>query len=280
MPERDLALLLEAAEAAGRLALHYRETGFETREKPGLGPVTDADIAVDDMLRAELRAARPDYGWLSEETPDTPARLAAERVFLVDPIDGTRDFIGGGRSWGPSLAIAEAGRLIAGVVRLPALDRSYAAARGQGATRDGERLTAGDRGEITGARVLASAAALAPTAWTGPPPPLERSFRPSLAYRLCLVAEGAFDATLTFRDSWEWDIAAGALIVQEAGAQATDSQGAPLVFNGPSGLVPGLIAAGPRLHAALVRQRPRPGPPPADQASGAGPAPSGGAASA
>ena len=272
MPERDLALLLDAAEAAGRLALHYRETGFETREKPGLGPVTDADIAVDDMLRAELRAARPDYGWLSEETPDSPDRLgdrlAATRVFLIDPIDSTRDFIGGGRSWGPSLAIAEAGRLVAGVVHLPALGRSYAAARGQGATRDGAPLTAGDRAEVTGARVLASATALAPAAWTGPPPPLTRSFRPSLAYRLCLVAEGAFDATLTFRDSWEWDIAAGALIVMEAGARASDSFGAPLRFNGPSGLLPGLIAAGPRLHAALVRQRPRPGPTPASQASG------------
>lgn len=271
MPERDLALLLDAAEAAGRLALHYRETGFETREKPGLGPVTDADIAVDDMLRAELRAARPDYGWLSEETPDSPDRLgdrlAATRVFLIDPIDGTRDFIGGGRSWGPSLAIAEAGRLVAGVVHLPALGRSYAAARGQGATRDGMPLTAGDRAEVTGARVLASATALAPAAWTGPPPPLTRSFRPSLAYRLCLVAEGAFDATLTFRDSWEWDIAAGALIVMEAGARASDSFGAPLRFNGPSGLLPGLIAAGPRLHAALVGQRPRPGATPAGQPS-------------
>lgn len=255
MPEPDLALLLDAAEAAGRIALRYRRDGFETREKPGLGPVTDADIAVDRMLRHELLAARPGYGWLSEETPDTPARLEADRVFLVDPIDGTRDFIAGGRFWGPSLAIAGGGRLLAGVVHLPELQRSYAAAAGHGATADRVPLRVANRAELTGARVLASAAVLGGGAWPAGLPPVERSFRPSLAYRLCLVAEGAFDATLTLRDSWEWDVAAGALIVAEAWGVASDRDGAPLVFNRPSAQVPGLIAAGPSLHAAFVQRR-------------------------
>ena len=258
MPEPDLALLLAVAEAAGDLALRYRRDGFETREKPGLGPVTDADIAVDDLLRSRLLAARPDYGWLSEETPDGPGRLGARRVFLVDPIDGTRDFIAGGDSWGPSLAVAEGGRLVAGVVRLPARERSYSAARGEGARIDGLPLRTADRGEITGARVLATAATFAAEAWPGGVPPVERAFRPSLAFRLCLVAEGAFDATLALRDCWEWDVAAGALILAEAGGAASDRDGGPLLFNGPSALVAGLVAAGPRLHDALLQRRRQP----------------------
>lgn len=224
-------------------------------DKPdGHGPVTEADLAVDRMLRQRLAAARPGYGWLSEETPDTADRLAADRVFIVDPIDGTRAFVTGQTAWGHALAVAEAGRVTAAVVHLPALGLTYRAFEGGGARCNGAAIAASRRAEPDGARLLATSSQLAPAFWSGPVPQFERLFRTSIAYRLCLVADGTADAMLTFRDTWEWDLAAGALIATEAGAIVTDAAGAPLRFNGARPLAPGAIAAGPALHAAL-RQR-------------------------
>jgi myo-inositol-1(or 4)-monophosphatase len=252
-PEPDLALLEAAAEAAGAIALRHFAARPVAREKAGgLGPVTAADLEIDRMLRAELTAARPGYGWLSEETEDGPERLGAERVFIVDPIDGTRAFAAGQRAWAISLAVAERGRVTAAVVRLPLLARSYAAAAGAGARMNGAALRVSARADLEDARVLAAAAGLDPRHWKGATPRLERHMRPSLAYRLCLAAEGRFDAMLTFRDAWEWDVAAGDLIAREAGAVVTDRAGAPAVYNNPHPQVPGLIVAGPALHAAIL----------------------------
>jgi myo-inositol-1(or 4)-monophosphatase len=259
LPEADLALLERAARAAGELARGRAAAPGRVVEKPGgHGPVSDTDIAVDRMLRAELAAARPDYGWLSEESEDGPERLAAARVFVVDPIDGTRAFLAGDKAWALALAVVEAGEPVAGVVHLPALGLSYAAARGAGARLNGAPIAAGRRTEPAGARVLASASQLAPAHWPGGAPAVERLFRPSLAYRLCLVAEGRADAAVTFRDTWEWDVAAGAVILAEAGAKITDRTGRPHRFNAPSPVLPGLIAAGAPLHARLLElARPR-----------------------
>ncbi len=252
-PAPDLALLEEAARAAAAIALKHFGTRPDARVMAGgLGPVTAADIEIDRMLRAELIGARPDYGWLSEESEDAPGRLAVERVFIVDPIDGTRAFIAGERAWAHSLAVAERGRVVAGVVLLPALDRTYLAATGAGATMNGEAIAVSARADLDDARVLANAAQLDPRHWRGDAPRLERHMRPSLAYRLCLAAEGRFDAMLTFRDAWEWDVAAGDLIARESGAVVTDRTGAPAVYNNPHPQVPGLIVAGPALHAAIL----------------------------
>lgn len=252
-PEPDLALLLAAAEAAGAEAMRHFRQAPETWEKPGgRGPVSAADLAVDRLLHADLTAARPGYGWLSEESEDDPARLAAERVFVVDPIDGTRAFLAGETAWSVSLALAERGRVIAAVVHLPALGRTYAAATGAGATRDGAAIAPSPRAALEDARVLANAAQLDPRHWRGQTPQVQRHFRPSLAYRLCLAAEGRFDAMLTFRDAWEWDVAAGDLIAREAGAVVTDRSGAAPRYNNPHPQVPGLIVAGPALHAAIM----------------------------
>ncbi len=255
-PDADLALLEAAAEEAGAIALRHFRGGREAREKPGgLGPVTEADLEVDRMLRAELLAARPDYGWLSEESVDAPAaRRAAERVFVVDPIDGTRAFVAGERSWAHSLAIVERGRPVAAVVRLPLLERVYRAAAGRGASANGAAIAASGREGLDDARVLAAAANLHPRHWRGGAPRLERHMRPSLAYRLCLAAEGRFDAMLTFRDAWEWDVAAGDLIAREAGAVVTDRAGCAAVYNNLAPVIPGLIVAGPALHAAILER--------------------------
>jgi myo-inositol-1(or 4)-monophosphatase len=253
LPERDLALLEAAAREAGELALRHFAGPRTPREKPGgHGPVTEADLEVDRLLRDRLTAARPAYGWLSEESEDGPARLAAERVFIVDPIDGTREFVAGGRSWGPALAVAERGRVIAAVMYLPALERTYAAALGQGARMNGVPIAAGRRAVLEGARVLATRGQMRPELWPAGVPEVEHSSQPALAYRLCLVAEGRFDAALTCRDAWEWDVAAGALIATEAGGVVSDRHGAAPVFNSARARVPGLLVAGATLHGLLL----------------------------
>jgi myo-inositol-1(or 4)-monophosphatase len=252
LPGRDLALLIDAAQEAGRIAERFWSQSPETWDKPdGAGPVTEADLAVDRMLHAELLAARPEYGWLSEETADTPDRLTRDRVFVVDPIDGTRSFMAGHRTFAHALSVVEHGQVVAGVVYLPLRDKLYSAARGAGATLNGAPLTVSDRTAPEGATVLAARPNFDPVHWGGTAPGLDRHFRSSLAYRLALTAEGRFDAMLTLRDSWEWDIAAGCLIVTEAGGQTTDRDGAPLTFNSPQAHTPGVLAANPRLHAAL-----------------------------
>lgn len=258
MPERDLDLLLDAADAAGNIARRYFRQVLDIRDKgDGQGPVTQADLEIDEMLRHELLAARPDYGWLSEETEDDMARLEAEHVFIIDPIDGTRAFIDGQSSFSHSLAIARNGEITAAVVFLPIREACYAASLGEGATLNGAALTVSDQEEVSGADVLAGGFNLNAQHWQGgAPPPFTRHFRPSLAYRMALVAEGRFDAMLTLRPTWEWDVAAGTLLVTEAtGATLTGLSTAPR-FNSPSSRLPGLIAGTKvltdQLHAALA----------------------------
>ena len=249
----DLALLEKAARIAGEIGLRHFRRGVVAWDKPdGHGPVTEADLEIDRALRAGLTAARPDYGWLSEESADDPARLSARRVFILDPIDGTRAFIARDRAWAHALAVVENGRVIAGVVHLPMLERTYAATLGGGATMNGAAIAASGRADPEGAKVLATAAMMQPAHWPGGAPRLERHFRASLAYRLCLVAEGRFDGMLTFRDTWEWDVAAGDLIAREAGARVSTPAGAEPVYNSARPFLPGLVAAAPMLHGALL----------------------------
>lgn len=249
----DLALLAKAAEEAGRIAMRYWRKHPKSWDKPdGAGPVTEADMAVNAMLAQRLRNARPGYGWLSEETPDTPDRLVRADCFIVDPIDGTRGFIQGEDTFAIALGVADGARMAAGVVYLPALNRLYAAHRGGPATLNGVPLTASAATDPDGARVLTTAPNMAARHWPGGVPDLKRSFRPSLAYRICLVAEGRHDAMITFRDAWEWDIAAASLIAERAGAVVTDAAGGALRFNAPHPQAPGVIAAAPGLHGPLL----------------------------
>jgi myo-inositol-1(or 4)-monophosphatase len=253
LPAHELALLTDAARAAGEIAMRYWRQTPQVWEKPGgQGPVTEADLAVNAMLAATLRQARPDYGWLSEEDPDTTARQSTARQFIIDPIDGTRAFMAGEETFAHSLAIAENSTVIAGVVYLPALDRLYTATATGPALKDGEAIHASTRTELEGATLLTTPPNLTPNHWPGGVPAIKRSFRTSLAYRLCLVAEGRHDGMLTLRDAWEWDIAAGALIAQCAGATVTDRHNHPLHFNTPDAKRPGVLAAAPGLHASLM----------------------------
>ena len=256
MPGPDLSLLIDAAREAGRIAERHWSRDPQIWDKPGgHGPVTEADLEIDRMLRRELLAARPGYGWLSEETEDDASRLSQETVFIVDPIDGTRSFIDGQKNFAHALAVVRNGQVTAAVVYLPLLDRLFTAERGRGAALNGAPLAASTQSQEDRATVLASRPNFEPGHWPGGVPAVRRSFRPSLAYRLALVGEGRFEGMITMRDSWEWDIAAGALIVSEAGARITDRDGQPLRFNNPRPRLPGVIAANAPVHDALMARR-------------------------
>lgn len=254
MPEADLDLILRAAVDAGRIALsHWRGTFRHWEKDAGAGPVSEADLAVNAELERVLRAARPGYGWLSEESPEDPRRAAAARVFVIDPIDGTRAFIAGEEGFAIAIGVVENGRPVAGVVHQPARGVTYAAAGDGPATCNGQPIRPGAP-RLDGARVLTAKATLDPMFWrAGRVPAIARSFRPSLASRLCLVAEGRFDATLSMRPVWEWDVAAASLIAARAGCVVTDRRGRPLGFNRMPPLGDGLIVAPPALHRDITQ---------------------------
>ncbi|NBZ86695.1 3'(2'),5'-bisphosphate nucleotidase CysQ [Stagnihabitans tardus] len=254
MPENDLALILGAAEAAGRIALGFWRQSPKVWEKPDAqGPVTEADLAVNAHLERVLRAARPGYGWLSEESTDSPARLDCATVFVLDPIDGTRSFIEGAESFSISLAVVTEGRPVAAVVHLPATGVTYAAHAGGPATRNGKGIA--PRATPPLPQVLTNRTALEPEFWPGGVPPCKRNFRASLAWRFCLVAEGAFDGLISMRPAWEWDTAAGALIAERVGVVVSDPSGRPLVYNAAHPQAEGLLVAPPGLHGDWMARR-------------------------
>ena len=249
----DLALLVDAVRLAGRVATSYvPHTTPRWDKSDGTGPVTEADLAVNAVLEQVLRKARPTYGWLSEETEDGAERLSRDTVFIIDPIDGTRSFIDGSSTWAHSVAIAHKGHVTAGVIYLPLRGKLYSAARGRGAWLNGDPITPSLQSTILDADILAAKPTVDPRHWAGGVPQFNREHRPSLAYRMGLVAQGSFDAMLTFRQSWEWDIAAGALIITEAGGTCSDKTGAPLVFNNAHPALNGVVASGPHMHNALI----------------------------
>jgi myo-inositol-1(or 4)-monophosphatase len=245
----DLALLVEAAREAGELMMRMRPE-VRTRRKPDGSPVTEADLAVDALLKARLLGARPDYGWLSEESADDADRLRRPRVFVVDPIDGTTAFVKGKPWFCTALAVVAQGRPVAAAIYAPATGEMFAAAAGRGATRNGAPIHASAAQTLAGAVVCGEARLLPPPRW----PPLRLLGRNAIAYRLCLTAAGDVDATLSPTPKWEWDVAAGALIAAEAGAAVTDAQGEPLVFNRRIPRLPGLVACAPALLPAVLER--------------------------
>ncbi len=253
MPENsDLNLLIDAARASGDIARKFWQKSPETWDKrAGAGPVTEADLAVDKMLHHDLLSARPDYGWLSEETEDNPARLSHDHVFIIDPIDGTRAFIEGSKTFAHSLAIAHKGKITTAVIFLPMLDKLYVATGETNASLNGNPIEANQPNSEQTPTLLASKCNFEPQNWRDQKPPFTRHHCPSLAYRMCLVAQGRFDAMLTLHPTWEWDVAAGTLIAQRAKANVTDKRGNALTFNSPQAKFNGIISATPTLHKAI-----------------------------
>lgn len=238
-------ILREAgAMALGRWPGHGH--ALKSWEKEPGSPVCEADIAVDTFLKRELHALLPSAGWLSEETVDHPERLGKGLCWLVDPIDGTRDFIRGRPGWAVSVALVVDGAPEFGVLYAPALDELWVAQRGQGAMLNGETLHASQRCEFSGSRVPADALPRVDS-------DLVIVTKPnSIALRMALVADDRADLVATLRWGFEWDVAAAALIATEAGAMVTDAFGEPLAFNTPRAQAFGVIACAPGIHRAVV----------------------------
>ncbi|WP_416236921.1 3'(2'),5'-bisphosphate nucleotidase CysQ [Rhizobium sp. CC-YZS058] len=230
---RDLELITTAAMAAGEKALGFFRKNPDFRYKnEDRSPVSEADYAANDVLKERLLAARPNYGWLSEETDDDEARLGCETVFVVDPIDGTRAFIAGKDVWCVSVAVVHEGRPVAGVLYAPALIELYQAAQGQGARRNGLPIRTSQAGDGDKLQIALSEQRVArlPAAFRAGMTRIAHV--PSLAYRLAMIADGRIDGTVVERNSHDWDLAAADLILDEAGGRLAGLDGQPLAYNG------------------------------------------------
>ena len=257
---REATLLKDTVRQAGRLALSLFRTDLKNWTKGTSSPVSEADIAVNDLLESKLRSATPDYGWLSEESADDEARLGRPLVWIVDPIDGTRAYLAGREDWCVSAALVGEASPVLAAVFAPASDEFFFAMRGQGATRNDVPIHA-----TTGADMDFSRMA-------GPKPLVERlnrgggeiSLHPrigSLALRLCRVAQGSLDAAFAGGQSRDWDLAAANLIVQEANGRMTALSGDTILYNRREVAHGVLVAAGRERHASIVshfRSRPLP----------------------
>ena len=247
----DLTLIAGAVRAAGDMALEQAKEGVKSWEKSPGHPVTRIDFAVDDILRRQLRGARPDYGWLSEESADDRSRLSSPRSFLVDPIDGTRDLMRGRRGWAVSVAVVEGDRPVRAALFAPALDEFFTASEGEGAQLGGAPIATSGQTDLAAARLCIDADTLRSRHWAGPS--CEAVYKPnSIALRIANVAAGRADATFDGRESREYDTAAAALILAEAGGILTDTDGRAARYNKPQPIERNLIAsATPELHAEL-----------------------------
>jgi myo-inositol-1(or 4)-monophosphatase len=255
----DLELAVAAARLAGDIVMPYFGTDMVVSHKSPGQPLTDADLAADALLRAELGGSRPGYGWLSEETADGPDRLGRERVWIVDPNDGTRSFIAGRPEFAISIGLAERGTVIAGVVYNPARGELFYAQRGGGAflrRDDGADVPLRATGDAGPAEpvLLASRSEIA----AGEFDPFSGAWRiepvGSTAYKLARIAAGSGHAFLSRGPKSEWDICAGALLVSEAGGRATDLTGSEPGFNRADPYVHGILATNGALHESLLRR--------------------------
>ncbi len=237
-----------AAREAGQVAMARWRGEFAHWDKVPGEVVCDLDLELDALLIERLGGIDPEAGWLSEETVDSAERLLVPRVWVVDPIDGTRDFVRGRRGWSVSVALVEGGRSIVGVLDAPARDEHWSAAIGEGAKLNGAPIRASTRTTLSGARVPADVLPRADS-------DLVMVEKPnSIALRMAMVARGEADLLAAMRWGHEWDIAAAALIAEEAGATVTDALGRNLRFNSTKGEMFGVLACAPGIHAAAVER--------------------------
>jgi myo-inositol-1(or 4)-monophosphatase len=273
--QHELKVAREAALSAGEiLERYFRDRGFEIGQKGKDNPVTTADFEADRELKHQLRRPFPDYGWLSEETADSSERLSCHRVWIVDPLDGTKEFIKGIPEFVVAIALTEDGQPILGVTYNPIKCQMFWCARGSGCYLESETEFPGsllDRGEskpqrvhvtltptLENATVLASRSETSRGEWKAYEGKLRVNPIGSVAYKLALVAAGRADATFTRTPKSEWDIASGAALIIEAGGRITDIDGSEMHFNKPSVKLKGFVASNSILHQEIERLVPHP----------------------
>lgn len=230
--EEDFALLQETVRQAGALAMRYYGTDPKSWHKDENQPVTEADIAINDLLQHQLMADRRHYGWLSEETEDNADRLHARKTWIIDPIDGTSAFIKNKPEFAVSAALVENNRPVLGCVFNPASDEFYAARAGFGATKNGKPIRfTGAREIVENMHVCVYPPVIEHQAWKDTWPKVRVGNRNSVAYRLALLAESHFDVLMMLNPKKDWDMAAGDLIVHEAGGFVAGLDGRPFLYN-------------------------------------------------
>ena len=245
----DALLLHDAVREAGELgrALSKRRD-LKRWTKPDGSQVTEGDLAINELFEERLRKARPDYGWLSEETPDAPARMAQERLWIIDPIDGTRAFIEGRKEWCVAAALAVNGRPVLGAVYRPKLEEFYWASAGGGASLNGDPLSIPDSDSLRGARIAGNRKALKHLDHLG----ISEDVGGALPLRLAGAAAGGLNAAVSVGKRNDWDLAGGKLLVIEAGGAVSAVSGEGYIYNRPEPWQQGLVAAGAKRHAALI----------------------------
>lgn len=249
--QADLTLIVDAARQAGEVAFGYFGNKPEVWWKnEGRSPVSAADYAANAVLEKLLRTARPDYGWLSEETEDGHDRLSRKTVFVVDPIDGTRAFISGLDTWCVSVAVVHDGVPVAGVLVAPALKEEFAAAKDGVAQRNGQVITVSFPAPVL--NIAAPEDVVADLSKKSTQAINRIKHVPSLAYRLAMVADGRIDGTLVRTGSHDWDLAAADLILQCAGGRLVNLDGSPIVYNKSVVSHPPLCAASETVLAGLL----------------------------
>jgi myo-inositol-1(or 4)-monophosphatase len=249
-PDEAARLLAAAVGEAGKLALSMRE-GVRSWKKDANSPVSDADIAADNFLRERLLALVPSYGWLSEETADRPDRLTRKRVWVVDPIDGTRAYLAGFPDWSVSAALVENGRPLAAALYVPVSDEMFIASKEGGTVLNGKRARASTTGSVRQARITGNKRRVDQLIHAGIAIDAVPKIH-SLALRIARVATGELDAALATAASNDWDLAAADLLVHEAGAVLTTFDGHKLAYNRSEIRHGELIATGRELHAPLL----------------------------
>lgn len=242
---------------AGSLAMEYFCQSPRSELKSDGTSVSEADIAVDRVLREQLLALDESYGWLSEESEDDRSRLEKSRVWIVDPIDGTRAFLKDKPEWTISAALVENGKPLLAAVYNPAKQEFFHALRGGGAYLNDKRLLVPDPVKLEKSRLAASATMFRPGRWDTPWPDIETVWVNSIAYRMALVAAGICDGTVSLSRKSDWDIAAAHLLVEEAGGAVSTHDGTALTYNRVSTRHSSIVAAGPALHSALIERTSR-----------------------
>jgi myo-inositol-1(or 4)-monophosphatase len=251
---RELDAAVRAAREAGAIIRALYGTDVDVTEKGdrAQSPLTVADTRANTAIEAILRGEFPQDGWLSEETEDSPARLERRRVWIVDPLDGTREFVLEIPELAVAIALVEDGTPIVGVTYNPIRDELFAAARGAGATLNGRPIHVSARTTLDGATLLASRSEDARGEWDPFKPRCRVELTGSVAYKIALVAAARGDATFTLTPKHEWDVCSSVCVVEAAGGRVTDLAGRPLRFNRPLPRLDGLVASNARLHDPLL----------------------------